>query len=157
MHCRPSIFSTCNVENVGVSWGRGYILTTFLLYYSLEQLCWNFNQHIFLMCWYAKIPIIVVSSPIIIINCLGNQLDDISSCLNMTSKKSDISRTCAEGFFLENNSHTGITCTPLCGFWITAAEITEAENVIFVISISVAVISCGILFIVALWLQRDTM
>lgn len=77
---------------------------------------------------------------------------DISPC-NTTQ---DTTRACSEGFYLENTSQT-IACTPLCNFWISASEFTSAEDVIFVISMFVAIVVSVILFIVALWFQRDAM
>ena len=68
-------------------------------------------------------------------------------------------RTCAEGFSYydpENDSEI-IVCTPLCNFWLSALEVSAAEDVIFVISMFEAIAVSIILFIVALWFQRDTM
>ena len=79
---------------------------------------------------------------------------DISACLNTLTRND--TRTCAEGFYLENNSQTS-TCTPLCDIWISASEISAAQDVIFVISMFVAIVGSVILFILALGFQRDTM
>ena len=83
---------------------------------------------------------------------------DVGTCLNMTGVWSNGTQMCAEGFYLENDSDTMIAvCTPLCNFWISASRFTTAEDVIFVISMFVAIVSSVILFIVALCFQRDTM
>ena len=84
---------------------------------------------------------------------IDNLDNSASSCLNTTQ---DATRACSEGFYLENTSQT-IVCTPLCNFWISASEFTSAEDVIFVISMFVAIVVSVILFIVALWFQRDAM
>ena len=65
-------------------------------------------------------------------------------------------RTCAEGFYPENDSEI-IECTPLCNFWLSALELSAAEDVIVVISMLGAIAVSIVLFIVALWFQRDTM
>ena len=65
-------------------------------------------------------------------------------------------RTCAEGFYPENDSEI-IVCTPLCNFWISALELSATEDVTYVISMFMAIAVSIILFIVALWFQRDTM
>ena len=82
---------------------------------------------------------------------------DIGTCLNTTGVWTDTTRVCAEGFYLENNSDTTSTCTPLCNFWISASEFSSVGDVIFVVSMFVSIVSSVILLIVALWLQRDTM
>ena len=64
--------------------------------------------------------------------------------------------TCAEGFYPENDSET-VVCAPLCNFWLSALELSAAEDVIIVISMFEAIAVSIILFIVALWFQRDTM
>ena len=61
-------------------------------------------------------------------------------------------RTCAEGFYPENDSET-IVCTPICKFWLSALELSAAEDVSMFEAIAMSII----LFIVALWFQRDTM
>lgn len=64
---------------------------------------------------------------------------------------------CAVGFYLENDSDTMTTaCIPLCDFWVSVSQFTIAEDVVFAVSMIVAIVSSAILFIVALWLQRDT-
>ena len=60
---------------------------------------------------------------------------------------------CAQGFYLENNSHP--ICVPLCDNWIAVSE-TFVGDVLFVVSMITAIVSSTIL-IVTLWPQRDTM
>ena len=83
-----------------------------------------------------------------------DNLDTISQCLKTLTQND--TRTCAEGFYLENNSEI-IVCTPLCNFWMSASELPAADDVIDVISRLEAISVSIILFIVALWFQRDTM
>ena len=79
---------------------------------------------------------------------------DTSQCLKTLTQND--TRTCAKGFYSENDSEI-IVCTPLCNFWISALELSAADDVIDVISILTAISVSIILFIVALWFQRDTM
>ena len=80
-----------------------------------------------------------------------------SLCTNTTGKWPDIGSeiTCAEGFYLDNNSHP--ICIPLCdtGSWVGVSR-TLAGDIIFVVSIITTIVSF-IILIVVLWPQRDTM
>ena len=82
-----------------------------------------------------------------------DNLDTIQCLKALTQNDTTI---CAEGFFPENDSQI-IVCTPLCNFWISALELSAAEDVIYVISWFEAIAVSIILFIVALWFQQDTM
>ena len=87
---------------------------------------------------------------------IGNLKDQYASslCLNTTGgSDSDNEVVCAEGFYLDNNSHP--ICIPLCAHWISASE-TVVGGVIFVVSIILATVSSIILF-VTLYPRRDTM
>ena len=78
-----------------------------------------------------------------------------SLCLNTTGRWPDTDSriTCAEGFYLDNNSHP--LCIPLCDSWVAASG-TLAGNIIFVAIMITAIVSF-IILIVVLWPQRDTM
>lgn len=81
---------------------------------------------------------------------------DTRACLN-TLVQNGTTITCADGFYPKDNDQSIPTCTPLCNFWVSALEFSAAEDVIFVISKFVGIFVSVILFIVAIWFQRDTM
>lgn len=72
---------------------------------------------------------------------------------NATGRQPDSEMMCTQGFYFENDSHP--MCVPLCASWVIDPETLE-EDVIFVVSMVVAIVSSTILF-VAMWPQRDTM
>ena len=83
--------------------------------------------------------------------------DHPSECSNASDDQIRVEDelTCAEGFYAENVSHA-VQCVPHCGYWLSSSK-SLLNTVIEVVCAIVSVAAMLVFFVLAFWLQRDTL